>query len=85
MEGNKLKILIVFIPFIIAGAAWAVDARIDQKTHAQIQQLRTDIVTDFEQNRIDYLQMKNNADIIKDDELIELEYLNNKHDSSKPN
>ena len=68
----------ITIPMMMIGAAWAVDARIEQKTNAQIKQLRTDIVQDFEQNRIDYLQMKKQAEIIKTDERIELEYLKEK-------
>jgi len=63
------------LSMVFTGIAWAVDARIDQQTSEKIQQLRVDIVNDFEKRRIDYLQMKKNANIINDDERIELEYL----------
>jgi len=65
----------ISIPMILTGGAWAVDARIEQKTHKQIQQLRTDIGSDFDNKRIDYLLMKKRSKIIEDDEVIELDYL----------
>ena len=58
-----------------AGVGWAVDARIDQKTDSKIQQLRTDLKADRKSERVKYLEMKNNAGIITDDEQIELKYL----------
>ena len=63
------------IPFVFAGVVWAVDARIEQKTHGQIQQLRQDVVKDFRQERINFLKMKDKAGIITDEERIELNYL----------
>jgi len=65
----------ISIPMILAGGAWAVDARIEQKTHDEIQQLRVDIADDFDNKRIDYLMMRKRSEIINDDEEIELEYL----------
>ena len=58
-----------------AGIAFAVDARIDQRTDTKIQQLRIDVVGDFRQERIQYLEMRKNANIITQDERVELEYL----------
>ena len=61
-----------------AGIAWAVDSRIDQKTDQKIQQLRVDVVKDFRQERIQYLEMRKNANIITQDEMVELNYLRSK-------
>ena len=58
-----------------AGLAWSVDMRIDQRTDAKIQQLRVDVVNDFRQERIQYLEMRKNASIITQDERVELNYL----------
>jgi hypothetical protein len=63
------------LSMLFTAVAWAVDARIEQKTSAQMQQLRVDILSDFDKRRMAYLQMKKNAAIINDDERIELEYL----------
>ena len=63
------------LSMLFTGIAWAVDARIEQKTAAQMKQLRVDILSDFDKKRMAYLQMKKNASIINNDEIIELEYL----------
>ena len=65
----------VTFAMMVGGVVWAVDARIEQKTHQQIKQLRVDVVKDFRNERIDFLQMKERAGIITSEEKIELEYL----------
>ena len=56
------------------GLSWAVDYKIQQTISPQLQQLRQDVKIDARQERIRFLQMKKNANIITPEEKIELEY-----------
>ena len=69
----------ILLPIAIYAAwqsvAWAVDTRIQQQMAPQIQQLRADVRNDARGDRIKFLEMKQNAGIITNDERIELNYL----------
>ncbi len=74
----KWLVGVLLLPSLYAtwsGIVWAVDTRIQQTVAPQMQQLRKDVVTDFRKERVDFLLMKERANIITQEERIELEYL----------
>jgi hypothetical protein len=69
---------ILLLPSLYAawsGIVWAVDTRVQQQLAPQMQQLRKDILSDFQKKRMDFLIMKETAGIITDEERVELKYL----------